>query len=693
MPSSRVCTTSERAPTLPENHLTPQEIADLSGSTRQAVSNWQRRHEDFPQPVAFDGRTPLFAEDPVVKWLRQNGKLVDTATSNVTLAISILTDAFRVATEDLSADAILKTVVTPALREIRAPGLFNEALLACHDRFGSEATAVAIVEVLTRSPGHKFDQFLVPEPVRDLVYALVGSEFIRTVYDGCAGAGTLAITAGEIGSKYFLQDLDSDVADFAAAILQYRGIEVEVRTGDTIANDLHPSVRADVVVMAPPPESWRVEPNPNDPRWEFARPSANSSELWIQIALAHTDAKGSAILHLPSSILEPTADGLLEQLLRRNVLDAVIDLGPRLLGGSSRESCLLVLDKGRPSPTATAHVPILLARIARADDSTQRRSRIDVDDVANFVDDVLPAWRSSRAIDIEGRAITVALPDIAATGFDFRPQRHLERLDWPRPPLGNGTHPSATELNELSATARLRAQVQPPEISCPEIRIERAPVTTLSALMQRRAVNVVRGSSFTSRREQVDGESPRVVEVEDLIDNLLAASLNPIGRDRPELDRSDQTESRNSYVRSSDILIPLRWRGAEPPRPARATPEMQGRILGSSIAALRLRDSGHDFIDPTYLAWWLATPKLTHFLKSVATGNVFRRISVNSLVDFEFPLPPLNDQHAIVGEFQRLIASLQQAHTTHQELADLYKAAGDSALELFGAITSNTNQR
>ena len=120
---------------------------------------------------------------------------------------------------------------------------------------------------------------------------------------------------------------------------------------------------------------------------------------------------------------------------------------------------------------------------------------------------------------------------------------------------------------------------------------------------------------------------------------------------------------------------------------------MQGRILGSSIAALRLRDSGHDFIDSTYLAWWLATPKLTHFLKSVATGNVFRRISVNSLVDFEFPLPPLNDQHAIVGEFQRLIASLQQAHTTHQELADLFKAAGDSALELFGAITSNTNQR
>src|SRR5947209_11572873 len=50
------------------------EIARLVDVGRAAVSNWRRRHEDFPQPVGGTASSPLFSLAEVEDWLRRNGK-------------------------------------------------------------------------------------------------------------------------------------------------------------------------------------------------------------------------------------------------------------------------------------------------------------------------------------------------------------------------------------------------------------------------------------------------------------------------------------------------------------------------------------------------------------------------------------------------------------------------------------------
>ncbi|WP_406189671.1 N-6 DNA methylase [Streptomyces anulatus] len=64
---------------MPENatEVTAAGIARLAGVGRAAVSNWRRRHADFPRPVGGTAASPSFALADVEQWLRDQGKLAE----------------------------------------------------------------------------------------------------------------------------------------------------------------------------------------------------------------------------------------------------------------------------------------------------------------------------------------------------------------------------------------------------------------------------------------------------------------------------------------------------------------------------------------------------------------------------------------------------------------------------------------
>lgn len=43
----------------PARRLSPSDIADLVGATPAAVSNWRKRHKDFPAPVGGARQTRI----------------------------------------------------------------------------------------------------------------------------------------------------------------------------------------------------------------------------------------------------------------------------------------------------------------------------------------------------------------------------------------------------------------------------------------------------------------------------------------------------------------------------------------------------------------------------------------------------------------------------------------------------------
>jgi SAM-dependent methyltransferase len=64
---------------MPDKEVTSAEIARLARVRPTAVSNWRRRHEDFPRPVGGPRTSPTFALPEVEAWLEANGKQADDA--------------------------------------------------------------------------------------------------------------------------------------------------------------------------------------------------------------------------------------------------------------------------------------------------------------------------------------------------------------------------------------------------------------------------------------------------------------------------------------------------------------------------------------------------------------------------------------------------------------------------------------
>src|SRR3954447_7075715 len=66
----------EEVPMAPQSEqLTAAEISRLAGVTRATVSNWRRRHPDFPQPSGGTEASPSYDRRQVEAWLDARGRL------------------------------------------------------------------------------------------------------------------------------------------------------------------------------------------------------------------------------------------------------------------------------------------------------------------------------------------------------------------------------------------------------------------------------------------------------------------------------------------------------------------------------------------------------------------------------------------------------------------------------------------
>jgi len=68
------------------SEVTAADIARIAGVGRAAVSNWRRRHADFPRPVGGPPTSPTFSLDEVQKWLRANRRALTVNTQPSTRA-------------------------------------------------------------------------------------------------------------------------------------------------------------------------------------------------------------------------------------------------------------------------------------------------------------------------------------------------------------------------------------------------------------------------------------------------------------------------------------------------------------------------------------------------------------------------------------------------------------------------------
>jgi hypothetical protein len=449
--------------------LNAGDIARLAGVGRAAVSNWRRRHDDFPPPVGGTAHQPLFSLPQIEAWLRRYGKSYQVSLGDRAWQRLKAAGDLRLGEAVAQAGALLTT----------GESNLEPELAALVSEFADQHGALTAYEFLVERylEAHSRQLSVTRDDIAELMVRLVGIAPANSpppaaghaeILDPACGVGTLLLGAGS--ARALGQELSEASAGIAAARLRLRGVEAAIVTGDAMRHDGFAGQKAGAVVCDPPfnERAWGYEELVGDPRWEYGLPPRGEPELaWVQHCLTHVRPGGLvAILMPPAAASRKAGRRIRANLLRAGALRAVV-----ALPGSD----LWLLRRPAAGERPPSDVLIL--------------------DSAADLAVVEPAWRAYLE---DGSHQAVRIIDLLADEVDMTPARHQRRDD-----LGR----AFTETRERF----LAAAAMPPDLKVLDQPLDQ-PVTTVGDLIKEGLVTVAQAPP---RMAVGDGDVP-VLTVDDV---------------------------------------------------------------------------------------------------------------------------------------------------------------------------------
>ncbi|MGW0221576.1 N-6 DNA methylase [Streptomyces tendae] len=644
--------------------VTAAGIARLAGVGRAAVSNWRRRHADFPKPVGGTETSPSFALADVEAWLRAQGKLAEVpprervwqqlvghpegpaaALVHAGCALLLVHDRPTLWLEasagsderlaDLlpaALDQVLdarfgpgpeRAVTTPAAPRLlpSAPLLRGAAELAA----GSGARNAYEFLLGRHLDANPRQYTLTPDPLADLMAELAGPA--RTVLDPACGTGSLlraAATAARPGQEMYGQELYGQDSDSVLAALTALRLAlstdaaVRIAAGDSLRADARPGLRADAALCHPPfnERNWGHDELAYDPRWEYGFPARTESELaWVQHALARVRDGGTVVVLMPPAAASRRSGRRVRaDLLRRGALRAVIALPAGAAPPYNLPLHLWVLRRPERAPAQPA---LLLADTGQF--AGEGRGGPDWRSVRETVLDAWSAFdRTGRLDERPGPARCLPVIELLDDDVDLAPARHLP------PPGATGDTGRLTEVRErLDRTLRLTAELAPEPPSA-KSAAPRRPLTTVGEL--------ARGGALTLRTGTNGGHA----RVPLLTDHDVLTGTGPSGT-LPEGDEEPV------LTEPGDVVVPVLGGGSV----ARVIDDATaGAALGRNLVLLRPDPAA---LDPWFLAGFLRGT--ANHRRASSHASTATRLDVRRL---QLPRLPLDAQRGYGDRFRAL---------------------------------------
>lgn len=669
------------------------DIARIAGVRPSAVSNWRRRHDDFPKPVSGTGKNPRFGLAEVEEWLRQEGKTADISANERLWQAFDSVRGVLPATDALVMAGVLlyylhRNPGTPAPRDAMAlaemMAMAEHTLVFDHHRLvellgpleigvretsmlravakaaGADGAARTFDYLCMRfiDTGIRTGYTATPPELAELMLDLAGSGPIRLLDPAC-GSGTILLAAARRGySRVEGQELTSSLARISALRLAFLpdSPAFDVHPGDSLREDAYPRGTADAVVCNPPfsDRNWGQDELASDIRWEYGVPSRLESELaWVQHALAHAVPGGSVVMLMPpAAAARPSGRRVRAELLRRGALRAVISLPPRLAAHYAVALQVWVL-RHPEQGMAASHV--LLVDASSVAVPGQPRTAVHGADTTHTWDAVRTLITSAWTAFNDDPATVTAISELARAvpvitlldeDVDLTPGRHVlpaQLIPVSRAELAGRRSRLAGLIEQLST---LLPQSPGPGVADGGGHRE----MTLDDLAQMGALFIRR---TTARPADDKAEQPPArVEGRILTGRDLARAVPP-----SEAGEVIADEVRNPAIREGDVLVPLVGRRLT--ARVAAGPDV-GAYLSPSVVLIRTDETT---VDP----WFLAG-----FLSSSGGGHQAARMSstLGEHIRFDarrvrIPLPPIGTQRAYGETFRMLwefARTLRAAH-------------------------------
>lgn len=622
--------------------LSPSDVADVAGVSRPVVSNWRKRHTDFPTAVAGTEANPLFERDAVLAWLRSRGQDIEQETVGSRMWSALNSTRGRISMED-AADLVvllstLKCASESAFEEVArlnsteqgsalsdAVRILREVSPLIDVRLASsvlrdEPSASAVVDAVART-AHRdladavdfvLERFsrsqikagaecgFIGSRTSDLLASLVGPD-VGVVYDPACGIANVLTRVAEQGSARRLigSDINGAALSVAAQRSFIRHADIDLQWGDVLASDPDPNLRADVVVVEPPfGMHWDPSSKLLDPRFTFGIPPKSSSDLaWVQHAIAHLNPGGTAfVLTSPGAMFRSGAErNIRANLLSAGCVQAIIGLPSKMLPHTSIGPALWVVRR----PHEASDVLLIDAS--------------DIDQVEKKV----AAWlQNPDAVDgIDAPHALVSVPELIAADAALTPRKWVGELAIDDEAIAESL------IHSSEAIARTIHRISNSSLGFEKITdLPKPRIVTVRDLIKNGVVELRLGRPDRAR-DIDDSSKPRIVRASD----VKIRSLPPIG------ELADFTHA--DLTLAGDVLVTTMSE-------VRAVvDETGGHLASTGVDRLRILDSS--VITPSYLATVITGSWNAH----LQNGSTIQRAPIR---DLEIPLIPENDQNKVV---------------------------------------------
>ncbi|MGC4945449.1 N-6 DNA methylase [Streptomyces sp. DT224] len=693
----------------PSAQVTAAEISRIAGVTRATVSNWRRRHDDFPAPSGGTDSSPLYDLLDVRTWLGARGYAATADPAEelrtalrlhqaaggpagvllpLVLAVAQCSPEERAALADVSDPSLIVRAegaaadvadLVPGAEAVRFAGEDIDvlrALLRCVQDDSTGEAALAVLAERELEDSAIGGTYRTPDPLADLMARLVPGPCGR-VLDPACGSGSLLAAAARLGAgALYGQDVVTVQAQRSAVSLMLAAPEadIEVRVGDSLRADAFTDLTVDAVLSNPPygDRDWGHDELAYDSRWAYGVPPRAESELaWMQHALAHLVPGGHAVMLLPPATASRASGRRVRMdLVRSGAVRAVIALPPGAAAPLHVGLQIWVLQ--RPEPAGPERKTILFidtaetagnrASAGSASGTRGARSAVDWPSLTVAAMGQWSAFTENPDVfaDEPGTARAVPVVDLLDDLVDLTPARHVRasRTDIAPADLARETEEVRRRLVAGAASLGEAARYTDWGAAGPTPREWRT--ATAADLARGGALTLLRTAPET--REGAGDASSATMPV--LTGQDIARGTAPSGE--PGSLRADMAP----LVATGDVLVRAVAGGNG--AMARVADERDaGALLGPQVHLFRPDPAR---LDAWFLAGFLGSAEN---IAAASTGSTVVHVSPGRL---RVPLLPLEEQRRYGEAFRRV-------HTLRAEAARATELADETARLLAGGLT------
>lgn len=315
------------------------------------------------------------------------------------------------------------------------------------------------------SEGKHGGEFFTPYSIVHLLVEMI-QPYKGRVFDPACGSGGMFVQSekfieshsGKLGDiAVYGQELNHATWRLAKMNMAIRGIDADIRQGDSLHEDKFKDLKADYIMANPPfnISDWGANLLTNDQRWKYGTPpNGNANYAWIQHFIHHLSPTGVAGFVLANGSMSSQSSGegeIRKKIVEADLVDCIVTLPSQLFFNVAIPCCLWFINRDRKNRSGK----VLFIDGRNLGKMVNRKNReLTNEDVAK-VTDAYHNWKKQDGsyVDIAGFCKSAEISEVREHDFVLTPGRYVgsEEVEEDDEDFAEKMERLTTELNKQFA--------------------------------------------------------------------------------------------------------------------------------------------------------------------------------------------------------------------------------------------------